>query len=145
MNKVTFMDIEVFDKIPDEARFIRETVFLKEQGFEKEYDNNDNIAKHIVIYENNEAIATCRLYWDDEVNCYHVGRIAVLKPHRGKGLGIKIVTEAENIIRALGGKEVFISGQVQVVEFYVKKLGYTQYGDAYLEENKPHVALKKSL
>ena len=139
------MDIKVFDKIPPESRFIRETVFLSEQGFEKEYDENDNIAKYIVIYENDEAIATCRLYWDDEVNCYHVGRIAVLKPHRGKGLGIKIVTEAEKIIKEMGGKEVFISGQVQVVEFYVKKLGYTQYGDVYLEEKKPHVALKKSI
>lgn len=139
------MDIKVFDKIPPESRFIRETVFLSEQGFEKEYDENDNIAKHIVIYENDEAIGTCRLYWDDEVNCYHVGRIAVLKPHRGKGLGIKIVTEAEKIIKEMGGKEVFISGQVQVVEFYVKKLGYTQYGDVYLEEKKPHVALKKSI
>ncbi len=139
------MEIRVFDKIPDEARFIRETVFLEEQGFEKEYDENDNIAKHIVIYDNDEAIATCRFYWDDEVNCYHVGRIAVLKPHRGKGLGIKIVTEAEKHIKEMGGKEVFISGQVQVVEFYVKKLGYTQYGDVYLEENKPHVALKKTI
>ena len=139
------MDIKVFDKIPPESRFIRETVYLSEQGFEKEYDENDNIAKHIVIYENDEAIGTCRLYWDDEVNCYHVGRIAVLKPHRGKGLGIKIVTEAEKIIKEMGGKEVFISGQVQVVEFYVKKLGYTQYGDVYLEEKKPHVALKKSI
>lgn len=139
------MDIKVFDEIPPESRFIRETVFLSEQGFEKEYDENDNIAKHIVIYENDEAIATCRLYWDDEVNCYHVGRIAVLKPHRGNGLGIKIVTEAEKIIKEMGGKEVFISGQVQVVEFYVKKLGYTQYGDVYLEEKKPHVALKKSI
>ena len=91
------MDIRVFDKIPDEARIIRETVFLDEQGFEKEYDENDNVAKHIVIYDEKNAIATCRVYWDDEVNCYHVGRIAVLKPHRGKGLGIKIVTEAEKL------------------------------------------------
>ena len=48
-------------------------------------------------------------------------------------------------IKEMGGKEVFISGQVQVVGFYVKKLGYTQYGDVYLEENKPHVALKKAI
>lgn len=139
------MDIRVFDKIPDEARFIRETVFLDEQGFEKEYDENDNVAKHIVIYDEKSAIATCRVYWDDEVNCYHVGRIAVLKPHRGKGLGIKIVTEAEKLIKQLGGNEVFISGQVRVAEFYKNKLGYTQYGEAYLEENVPHVALKKTI
>ncbi len=139
------MKITVYDKIPDEARFIRETVFLDEQGFEKEYDENDNIAKHIVIYEGNTAIATCRVYWDEEVNCYHIGRIAVLKPHRGKGLGIKVVTEAEKLVKEMGGKEIFISGQLQVAEFYKNKLGYTQYGDVYLEENHPHVALKKTI
>lgn len=139
------MKITVYDKIPDEARYIRETVFLDEQGFEKEYDENDNIAKHIVIYEENTAIATCRVYWDEEVDCYHIGRIAVLKHHRGKGLGIKVVTEAEKLVKEMGGKEIFISGQLQVAEFYKNKLGYTQYGDVYLEENRPHVALKKTI
>lgn len=139
------MKITVYDKIPDEARFIRETVFLDEQGFEREYDENDNIAKHIVIYENDEAVATCRVYWDNEVNCHHVGRIAVLKHHRGKGLGITVVKEAEKVIKQQGGDEVFISGQLRVAEFYKNKLGYTQYGDAYSEENVPHVALKKNI
>ena len=139
------MKIIVHDKIVDEARYIRETVFLEEQGFEKEYDENDNIAKHIVIYENEKAIATCRVYWDTEVDCYHIGRIAVLKPFRGRGLGIKIVTEAEKVAKELGGKEIFISGQLQVAEFYKNKLGYTQYGDVYMEENHPHVALKKNI
>ena len=138
------MKTVIYENVVPEARFIRETVFLKEQGFETEYDENDNIAKTIVIYDSDEAIATCRLYWDTEVNCHHVGRIAVLKHRRGEGLGARIVTEAERVIKNLGGKEVFISGQIQVAEFY-KKLGYIQYGDAYMEENHPHVALKKLL
>ena len=139
------MEIKVYDKIPDEARFIREAVFLDEQGFPKEYDENDNIAKHIVIYDESIAVATCRVYWDKEVNCYHIGRIAVLKPHRGKGLGIEVVTQAEKLVKSMGGKEIFISGQLRVAQFYIDKLGYTQYGNAYLEENVPHVALKKSI
>lgn len=138
------MRIDVYDKVVDEARYIRETVFLQEQGFEKEYDEYDDVAKTIVIYDGDEAIATCRLYWDNEVNCHHMGRIAVLKHRRGEGLGAIIVTEGEKVIKSLGGKEVFISGQIQVAEFY-KKLGYTQYGEVYMEENHPHVALKKIL
>ena len=43
------MRIEVYDKVVDEARYIRETVFLQEQGFEKEYDEYDNVAKTIVM------------------------------------------------------------------------------------------------
>ena len=138
------MKAVVYDTVVPEARHIRETVFLQEQGFEKEYDEYDNVAKTIVIYDNDDAIGTCRLYWDDSVGCHHVGRIAVVKHRRGEGLGAFIVTEAEKIIKELGGKEVFISGQTQVAEFY-KKLGYTQYGEAYMEEKHPHVALKKKL
>lgn len=134
----------VYDNVVPEARYIRETVFLQEQGFEKEYDENDNVAKTIVIYDGDDAVGTCRLYWDDEVGCHHVGRIAVPKHRRGEGLGALIVTEAERVIKELGGKEVFISGQIQVADFY-KKLGYTQYGEVYMEENHPHVALKKIL
>lgn len=138
------MKTVVYDEVVPEARYIRETVFLQEQGFEKEYDENDNVAKTIVIYDGDEAVGTCRLYWDDNVCCHHVGRIAVPKHRRGEGLGALVVTEAERVIKELGGKEVFISGQIQVAQFY-KKLGYTQYGEVYMEENHPHVALKKIL
>ncbi len=138
------MKTVVYDEVVPEARYIRETVFLQEQGFEKEYDENDNIAKTIVIYDGNDAVGTCRLYWDNEVGCHHVGRIAVPKHRRGEGLGALVVTEAERVIKELGGTEVFISGQIQVADFY-KKLGYTQYGEVYMEENHPHVALKKIL
>lgn len=138
------MKTVVYDEVVPEARYIRETVFLQEQGFEKEYDENDNNAKTIVIYDGNDAVGTCRLYWDNEVGCHHVGRIAVPKHRRGEGLGALVVTEAEKVIKELGGTEVFISGQIQVADFY-KKLGYTQYGEVYMEENHPHVALKKIL
>lgn len=138
------MKTVVYDEVVPEARYIRETVFLQEQGFEKEYDENDNVAKTIVIYDGNDAVGTCRLYWDNEVGCHHVGRIAVPKHRRGEGLGALVVTEAEKVIKELGGTEVFISGQIQVADFY-KKLGYTQYGEVYMEENHPHVALKKIL
>jgi predicted GNAT family N-acyltransferase len=138
------MKTVVYDEVVPEARYIRETVFLQEQGFEKEYDEYDNVAKTIVIYDGDDAVGTCRLYWDNAVGCHHVGRIAVPKHRRGEGLGALIVTEAERVIKELGGKEAFISGQIQVADFY-KKLGYAQYGEVYMEENHPHVALKKAL
>lgn len=138
------MEIKIYDKIPDEARKIRETVFIEEQGFQNEYDEDDNIAKHIVIFENKNAIATCRVYFDKSVGCYHVGRIAVLKEFRGNGLGKVLVTEAEKLAKSLGGTEMFIGGQVRVTQFY-EKLGYTPYGEEYYEENVPHIALKKLL
>ncbi len=138
------MNIEIYENIPDDARKIRESVFLDEQGFENEYDENDNIAKHIVIYDDNKALGTCRVYFDNDIGCYHIGRIAVIKEYRGGGLGRVLVTEAEKTAKALGGTEVFIGGQVRVKDFYIR-LGYAPVGDEYIEENVAHIGLKKSV
>lgn len=138
------MDIKILDKINDDARYIRNTVFIEEQGFEREYDEIDSLSKHIVIYEGGVALGTCRVFFDKDIGCYHIGRIAVLKEHRGKGLGRILVTEAEKTAEKMGGTEVFIGGQVRVADFYLK-LGYTAYGDTYLDEGVPHIGLKKSL
>ena len=42
------MSICVYDSLPDEAVEIRENVFVKEQGFEKEFDEIDENAFVIV-------------------------------------------------------------------------------------------------
>ena len=36
--------------LPDDARLIREMVFVKEQGFEDEFDDQDAAATHLVLY-----------------------------------------------------------------------------------------------
>jgi predicted GNAT family N-acyltransferase len=138
------MEIRIFDKINTDARYIRNTVFIEEQGFEREYDEIDSFATHIVIYDGTTALGTCRVFFDEALGCYHTGRIAVLKEHRGKGLGRVLVTEAEKVAKSKGGKDIYIGGQVRVSDFYVK-LGYTPYGDVYMDEGVPHIGLKKSL
>ena len=42
------MIIESFDYLPLEAKNIRETVFVNEQGFNYEFDDIDDIATHLV-------------------------------------------------------------------------------------------------
>ena len=138
------MEIRIFDKINTDARYIRNTVFIEEQGFEREYDEIDSFATHIVIYDGTTALGTCRVFFDEALGCYHTGRIAVLKDYRGKGLGRELVTEAEKVAKSKGGKYIYIGGQVRVSDFYVK-LGYTPYGDVYMDEGVPHIGLKKSL
>lgn len=138
------MEIKVFDKINDDARYIRNTVFIEEQGFEREYDEIDSISTHIVIYDEGTALGTCRVFFDEALGCYHTGRIAVLKEHRGKGLGRVLVTEGERVAKAKGGKEIYIGGQVRVKDFY-ERLGYIAFGEEFMDEGVPHIGLKKSL
>ena len=138
------MDIKIFNTIVPEARDIREAVFIREQGFANEYDEIDETAKHIVIYDGEKAVATCRIFWCDKENSHHVGRIAVLKEYRGTGLGRLIMSEAEKLTKSLGGKTLKLGGQLRAAGFY-DKIGYERCGKEYLDEGYPHIPFVKYL
>ena len=82
-----------------EAKLIRQTVFVDEQGFKNEFDDTDNKAYHGIITDNGEPVSTGRLFTEN--GDYHIGRIAVMKPYRGKGLGREIVSLLESKISEL--------------------------------------------
>lgn len=138
------MIIKDYNYLPEEAKKIRSEVFVKEQGFYDEYDEFDDIAKHMVMYSNEEPISTCRIYYNSEKESYIIGRVAVLKEWRGKNIGRRILNAAEEYIRKNGGKSVMLSGQVRVAGFY-EKLGYIKQGETYLDEGCPHIWMKKNL
>ena len=48
-----------------DAISIREEVFQKEQGFITEFDEIDNTATHVVLYDGELPVATGRLYQDE--------------------------------------------------------------------------------
>ena len=54
------IEIKAYDNLPQEARNIRIEVFVKEQGFEYEFDSFDEQATHILAFDNDKAVATCR-------------------------------------------------------------------------------------
>ncbi len=134
------MEIKIFNYLPDEAHFIRDTVFIKEQGFAKEYDEIDDIANHIVIYENNVPLGTCRVFWNSTENGYHVGRIAVLKESRNKGYGSILVKEAIKLTKSLGGNVLRLGSQLHAINFY-EQLGFKRDGENFLDEGQPHTPM----
>ena len=138
------MLIRKYDYLPDGAIQIRKEVFVKEQGFEMEFDEIDDNATHLVCYENSVPIATCRYYWNEQIGSYVIGRIAVGKNYRGKKIGACIIKEAEKYIREIGGIKVSLSAQQRAMEFY-KKQGVISTGEIYLDEDCPHVWMYKVL
>jgi predicted GNAT family N-acyltransferase len=71
----------------------------------------------------------------------HIGRVAVLAPARGTGAGRAVMEYLEAAALARYGENgrvrVELSAQDQAMAFYVR-LGYTPYGDGYLDENIWH-------
>lgn len=127
----------------DDARLIRQLVFVEEQGFENEFDDIDESAYHLVIYQNDKAIATGRMYEQDQATMI-LGRIATIKECRKIGLGSKIVFTLENEAKRLGYLTTQLSAQQRAQGFY-EKLGYQIEGDVYYDEWCPHVTMKKIL
>ena len=109
----------------DDARAIREEVFVKEQGFVEEIDETDGKAVHVVCYDQEYPIAVGRYFEDDQEGIYHIGRVAIRKKYRDRHIGRKIMEFMEECIRQEGGKTIHLSAQDRVQKFY-EKLGYQE-------------------
>ena len=133
----------VSDSLSDDEVRIRTDVFVEEQGFVVEFDDDDAISKHIVLYDGDVPVAVCRIIPGEDGEC-HIGRIAVVREYRGKGIGSAVVTEAEDVARSMGFRESLLSAQVRAKRFY-ETLGYEAFGDEYLDEYCPHVMMRKRL
>ncbi|WP_277302380.1 GNAT family N-acetyltransferase [Veillonella caviae] len=137
------MVIQILDHITDEIKQIREDVFMKEQGFEDEFDAIDETAKFVLLSIDGKAVGTCRYFPGEEPSDAHIGRMAVRKLYRGQGLGAKIMLAAENGIRRDGFRSCSLSAQVQARPFY-ETLGYVAEGEEYLDEGCPHILMRKN-
>lgn len=136
------MKLEIYNSLPDSARQIRIGVFMDEQGFKEEFDQLDNFATHLVTYDGDLPVATCRVWLADDG--YHIGRLAVIKQYRNKGLGLAMMQHAEAHIRAIGGSSITLHAQCQALPFY-QKCGYRAFGEIDYDEDCPHSWMVKRL
>lgn len=136
------MNTKIFTILPQEAKNIRIEVFMKEQGFENEFDDIDDISFHIVVFDEERPIGTCRFF--KENNHYTIGRVAVLKKYRNLHIGNSLLESAENEIKKLHGDLIVVHAQVRIRSFYEKQ-GYIQFGQIDDDEGVPHVWMKKKI
>ncbi|OTG90547.1 GNAT family N-acetyltransferase [Acinetobacter sp. ANC 3813] len=125
-------------QLEQDAKRVREQVFIQEQQIapEDEWDAEDSVSQHFMVYDHEQPIATARL-----LNSNSIGRVAVLKAYRGKGIG-KLLMEAVILqARAEGRKFVKLSSQVHAVQFY-SGLGFSAQGEEYLDCGIPHIDMQ---
>ncbi|MDE7278898.1 MAG: GNAT family N-acetyltransferase [Oscillospiraceae bacterium] len=142
MLKLTF-EHKFYKELPDEAKAIRTEVFIEEQGFKNEFDDDDSRCIHAVIFANGTAASTGRIFPPENGVCI-IGRIAVRKAFRGKDIGGKTVLLLEEKARELGAEKIALSAQCRVSVFY-EKLGYSASGEIYSDEFCPHIHMEKTL
>ena len=120
---------------------IRHQVFVDEQKvpIELEIDHDDPLASHVLCRVDDQPGGTGRILLDG-----HIGRLAVLKEHRKKGYGIKILYHLELIAQVNELTEVFLNAQITAIPFYEKR-GYTIISDVFDDAGIPHQTMKKTL
>ena len=117
---------------------VRFTVFVEEQGVPRdiELDEQDSQSIHAIAYEGSHAVGTARLLPDG-----HIGRMAVLKEWRGRGIGGLMLTRLLERAKERGQPEVALSAQIHAVPFY-RAHGFVEEGGEYLEAGIRHQAMR---
>ena len=123
-------------------RIVREAVFVKEQQvpIELEWDEFDSVCLHVLAIDmNGRPIGTARVLPDG-----HIGRMAVLKEWRKKGVGSAIMRRLLMEVKKQEFQQAVLNAQSYAVDFY-KKFGFQVEGVEFLDAGIPHIKMVRKM
>jgi predicted GNAT family N-acyltransferase len=124
-----------WDATRDKLRAVRHSVFVEEQHVPEdlEWDDADERAYHVLATSSDGVpIGTGRL----KLDC-HIGRMAVLKGWRGRGVGGTILQSLIAYAEKEGCEIVRLHAQTHAIPFYAR-YGFTPVGEEFDEAGIPH-------
>ena len=123
---------------------IRRVVFTIGQGVapDIEVDGRDPDCTHFLACLDGADVGAARMRVVGEAA--KAERVAVLSTARGAGVGRALMDALERQASTAGLQRVKLSAQSEVVPFYLR-LGYTAYGDEFIEADIPHRWMEKRL
>ena len=74
----------------------------------------------------------------------HVGRMAVLRDWRGRGVGSAILSALVDRAAARGMGRLVLNAQTHAVPFYARH-GFAAFGEEFMEADIPHIAMAREL
>lgn len=127
-----------------EILHLRIEIFVVEQDCPyQDVDEKDKVSYHIFGRDTlGKVIATSRILPQgvsyDEIS---IGRVALKKEARGKGIADEMIIETFKFIEnQFGINPIRISAQTYLLNFYGKH-GFKQVGEGYLEDDIPHIEM----
>lgn len=121
---------------------LRHEVFVVGQGVPAalERDGRDPDCAHVLALSGaGEPIGTGRLLPDGRI-----GRMAVIDPWRGRGVGTAMLVALMDEARRRGFAETHLLAQSHAKAFYARH-GYVVEGEEYLEAGIPHIGMRVKL
>lgn len=121
---------------------LRKEVFVKEQGVAEEldFDGSDEYARSLLYLLDGKPVATGRLIEQD--GDIYIGRVAVKKELRGKGIGAQLVNDLAVKAFEEGVPRCCVHAQLHAKDFYAK-LGFKPIGDVFVEADIEHISMVK--
>lgn len=124
-----------------QASEVRLRVFVEEQRVpaDIEMDDMDAASVHALAFDDGKVVGTGRLLPDG-----HIGRMAVLRQSRRRGVGSAILARLVDEARRRGMTEVALSAQTHALGFY-RKHGFAEQGAVFQEAGIAHQEMRRAL
>lgn len=125
---------------------LRSEVFIVEQNcVYQDIDDKDSKAFHLIGEDDGQIIAYARLFKPkDYFEEASIGRVVVKPTYRDKKIGHILMREAIQAIHThFDEGDITISAQLYLKRFY-ETHGFRQTSEMYLEDDIPHIQMKKS-
>ena len=116
---------------------IRRVVFIEEQNVseEDEWEGGEEDCWHWIAVVDGRPVGTARLKPNGTI-----GRMAVLKEFRSRGVGTSLLQRATNKVRSLGLGAAQLNAQTHAVAFYAR-FGFRVEGAEFQDAGIPHVRM----
>jgi len=127
-----------WDKASAALRAVRDEVFVREQGVPEdlEWDGLDAASIHLLaVTRAGDPIGTARLTADGRI-----GRMAVRRAWRGKGVGKALMEAMMRAARKRGFDHIVLNAQTHAQGFYAR-FGFHPEGGEFLDAGIPHVRM----
>jgi len=130
-----------WDKEQTSLSEVRRKVFIEEQKVpeELEWDKDDKACVHVLVTDNNIPIATGRIKMDG-----HIGRMAVLKDYRNKGVGSAVLKALITFSKTVKMKSVYLHAQTSAIPFY-EKHDFKTSSKEFMDAGIPHKTMQMDL
>ena len=117
---------------------LRRVVFIQEQSVDEalEVDGRDADALHLLARRDGQAVGCARILLLGPVG--KIGRVCVLRAHRGAGIGAALIRAALDVLRDQPGiTQAKLGAQTHALGFY-EALGFRATGPDYLDAGIAH-------
>jgi predicted GNAT family N-acyltransferase len=123
-------------------RAVRYDVFVVEQGVPQaiEWDDADRVSIHALA----EDAAGCPIGCARLLPDGHIGRVAVLRTHRGRGVGAALLVRLLDAARERGDARAIVNAQVGAMPFYAR-YGFVARGEVFEEAGIDHRVMERAL